>query len=164
MNVQKMARIGLAMIGAFFLSIALACVGYVMLYGLDVGKMYKEYRAKERLEELRKSAPGMTLIEYCRQHGLECALSAESGTGFTATSAQAFFSFWKSVSAGSSIRFGWESSERIFNTERDGYRSSQSFWTAGPKFKWESGSQNFALPSKEPPMVPLDEVPAPPAK
>lgn len=148
---QKLARIGLAMIGAFFLSIALACVGYVMLYGLDIGKMYKEHRAKERLEEIRKSAPGVTLIEYCRQHGLECALSAESGTGFTATGVHAFFPFW-------------ESSVRVFNTERDGYRSSQSFWTAGPKFKWESGSQNFTLPPKEPPMVPLDEAPAPPAK
>lgn len=52
---QKLARIGLIMIGSFFLIIALACTGYVMLYGLDVGKMYKEHLHKQRLEELRRS-------------------------------------------------------------------------------------------------------------
>lgn len=131
----------------------------VLIFGgdtLDIGKMYKEHRTKQRLEELQRS--GLTFLEYCKQQKLECSESVEHGKGYVAQGTEVFYPFWENKAEGTGFRFGWQNSQRVFNSEQGGYRSSESFRAAGPKFTWESASHNIPLPPKEP----QEEVP--PAK
>ena len=119
-------------------------------YTIDIGKMYKEYRAKQRLDEFQKSSPRLTFLEHCKQQKLECAQSTEHGKGYVAQSAEVFYPFWENKTEGTSFRFGWQNSQRVFNSEQGGYRSSENFWTAGPKFTSKSGARDIPVPPKEP--------------
>ena len=146
---QKLARIGLAMIGVSFLTIAVVCIGYVMVNGLDIGKMYREHQLKQRLQELQKSTPGLTFLEFCQQRKLECKQSTEYENRYVAQSTEVFYPFWENKTEGSGSRFGWEISKKAFGSEQGGYRSSESFWTAGPKFTSKSGARDILLTPKE---------------
>lgn len=153
---QKLARIGLMMIGVPFLAIAVACVVYVLAFGfsIDIGKMYREHQVKQRLQELQKSTPGLTFLEFCQQRKLECTQSIEYGNGYVAQGIKVFYPFWENKTEGSGSRFGWEISKKAFGSEQGEYRSNESFWTAGPKFTSKSAARDIPLPPKEPALPP----------
>lgn len=152
MNIRKMARTGALLVSSLFLTVILASIGYTLVYGLDIGKMYKEHRAKQHLEELQKS--GLTFLKYCEQQKLECTESIEHGDGYVARTAKVFYPIWEKSGETTGFRFGWENSQRVFNSEQAGYRSSENFWGAGPKFTWKSGSRDIPLPPTEPEVPP----------